>query len=86
MTSLKRHSKIFSDTSDVLTSELSNLNIKSEPTFHAQNHPVDHSPTHNLDNGEDFDYQNQEFLTESHCDTDSYSDTFFNRNSEIKPQ
>ena len=70
--------KIFSDTSDVPTSELSNLNIKPEPTFHAQHHPVD------SDNGEDIDYQNQEFLAESHCVTIYYNNTFFNRNREIK--
>ena len=56
--------KFFSDTSDVPTSNLSNLNIKPEPTFHAQNHPVDQSPIYNSDNGEDIDYQNQEPLTE----------------------
>ena len=36
-----------------------------------------------MDNGEDFDYQNQEVLTESHCGTDFYN-TFFKRNREIK--
>ena len=76
--------KTFSDTSDVPTSELSNLKIKPEPTFHAQNHPVDQSPIYNSDNGEDFDCHNQEFLTESHCGTNYYNDTFFNRNREIK--
>ena len=72
--------KIFSDTSDIPTSELTNLNIKPEPTFHAQNHLVDQSPMYKLDNVEHFDYQKQEFPTESPCGTDYYSDTFFNRN------
>ena len=75
--------KTFSDTSNSPTSELSNLNKKPEPTFHAQNYQVDQSPLYNLDNGEDFDYQNQEVLTESHCGTDFYN-TFFKRNREIK--
>ena len=47
------------------SSKLSILNIKPEPTFHAQNHPVDHQPTYNQDSEEDCDYQNQELLTES---------------------
>ena len=68
ITLLKPNSKIFSDNSDLPTSELTNLNIKPEPTFHTQNHPVDHSSIYNLDNGEDFDYQNQKFPTESPCD------------------
>ena len=72
--------KIFSDTSDIPTSELTNLNIKPEPTFHAQNHLVDQSPMYKLDNVEHFDYQKQEFPTESPCGTYYYSDTFFNRN------
>ena len=63
---------------DVPTSELSNLNIKPESTFHTQNHPVYQSPIYNSDN--DFDYQNQEFLSNSQCDTYCYNDTFFNRN------
>ena len=57
--------KSFSDTSDVATSELSNLSIKPEQTFHAQNHPVDQSSIYKSNNGKDLDYQNQEFLTES---------------------
>ena len=76
--------KSFSDTSDVPTSELTNLNIKPEPTFHAQNHPVDQSPIYSLDNGEDFDYQNQEFPAESPWGTDYYNGTFFHRNRETK--
>ena len=76
--------KSFSDTSDVPTSELTNLNIKPESTFHAQNHPVDQSPIYSLDNGEDFDYQNQEFPAESPCGTDYYNGTFFHRNRETK--
>ena len=76
--------KSFSDTSNVPTSELTNLNIKPEPTFHAQNHPVDQSPIYISDNGEDFDYQNQELPTESPCGTDYYNDTFFHRNRETK--
>ena len=72
--------KIFSDTSNIPTSELTNLNIKPEPTFHAQNHLVDQSPMYKLDNVEHFDYQKQEFPTESRCGTDYYSDTFFNIN------
>ena len=77
--------KSVSDTSDVPTSELSNLSLKPELPFHGQNHPVDHSPIFKLKNGNDFDYQNKEFLTESQCDAaDHYNDSFFNRNREIK--
>ena len=56
--------KVFSDTSDVPTSELNNLSIKPELAFQAQNHPVDHFPICTSNNGEDFYYQNQEFLAE----------------------
>ena len=77
--------KSVSDTSDVPTSELSNLSLKPELPFHTQNHPNDHSPIFKLKNGNDFDYQNKEFLTESQCDAaDHYNDSFFNRNREIK--
>ena len=57
--------KIFFWHFDMSSSKLSTLNIKPEPTFHAQNHPVDHQPTYNQDSEEDCDYQNQEVLTES---------------------
>ena len=77
--------KSVSDTSAVPTSELSNLSSKPELTFHAQNHPVDQSPINKSNNGKDFNYQNQEFLTESQCDAADYcNDTFFNINREIK--
>ena len=41
--------KIFSDISEVPTSNLNNLNIKSEPTFHTQDHLIDTVPIYNPD-------------------------------------
>ena len=50
-----------------------------------KNNSVHQSTIYNSDNGEDFDYQNQEFPAESPRRTEYYNDAFFNRNRETKP-
>lgn len=76
--------KIFSDISEVPTSNLNNLNIKSEPTFHTQDHLIDTVPIYNPDFEEQCDSQNQEFISECQYEPEYFNDTFYNRNKESK--
>ena len=75
--------KIFSDTNEVPTADLNNLNIKSEPTYLAQNLSTEQTSACNPDYEEQFDHPSQEFLQETSYDSD-YCDTYFNRNKENK--
>ena len=51
--------KIFSDTNAVPKADLNNLNIKSEPTYHAQNFSAEQISAYNPDNDKQFDHSNQ---------------------------
>ena len=65
--------------------DLNNLNIKSEPTYHAQNVSAEQISAYNPDYEEQFDHSNQDFLQETPYQSD-YCDTHFDRNKENKIQ